>query len=242
MSDVTFVRLLQARAIDELTPGEREQLERLAAAEPRKAAALAEWDAVHAVLADERALMRSVQAPVEPVEEADEGFARLQAAAVRAGERLRAQMVSATLPRVVGVPSTRRTWWVAAAIALVALSCWWLVGRGTAPALDSNAPQDRRAGGSLQLVLLEPVLTATARTIRWAPVAGAHGYAVVVVDAGGNVVLSRDVTLQKSTAWELTPEQFASLRPQSQLALRVSALDGAGIAIGSSGDLALSLR
>ncbi|MBK8101051.1 MAG: hypothetical protein IPK26_28540 [Planctomycetes bacterium] len=242
MSDVTFLRLLQARAIDELTPGEREQLDLLAAADPRRGAALAEWDVVHEVLADERALRQSLQPPVEPIEEAAQGFVRLQAAAARAGERLRSQMVAATLPRVVAAAPARRSWWLAAAALLVALSCWWLVGRGAAPALDPNVPQDRRAGGNLQLVLLEPVLTASARTIRWAPVAGAHGYGVVVVDADGNVVLSRDVTLQKSTAWELTPEQFASLRAQVRLALRVSALDGAGIAIGSSGDLALSLR
>lgn len=242
MSDVAFERLLQARAIDELTPGERAQLERLAAADPRRATALAEWDAVHDLLAAERALRRSVQAPVEPVEEAEQGFARLQGAAARAGEQLRAHLATAALPRVVGAAPVRRRWWLAAAVALVAVSCWWLVGRGIGPVLDPNVPQDRRAGGNLQLVLLEPVLTASARTIRWAPVAGAHGYGVVVVDADGNVVLSRDVSSQKSTAWELTPEQFASLRAQARLALRVSALDGAGIAIGSSGDLALSLR
>ncbi|MBK8101722.1 MAG: hypothetical protein IPK26_31965 [Planctomycetes bacterium] len=55
--------------------------------------------------------------------------------------------------------------------------------------------------------------------------------------------LSRDVTLEKSTAWEPgRPSSSAPLRAQVRLALRVVGVDGAGIAIGSSGDLALSPR
>jgi hypothetical protein len=55
-------------------------------------------------------------------------------------------------------------------------------------------------------------------------------------------VLRRDDRHQKSTAWEPTAEQFRALAADVPLRLRVTALDGAGIPIGSSGDVELTLR
>ncbi len=71
---------------------------------------------------------------------------------------------------------------------------------------------------------------------------GASGYHARILDRRGEVVLDRDVSLQKSTAWQLTPEDYATLLAVRPLRLRVTALDGVELPIGSSGDLELTLR
>ena len=80
-------------------------------------------------------------------------------------------------------------------------------------------------------------------TVSWVPVAGAATYAVVVEDGAGKVVFQRGELQARSTRWDLSEAQFQLLQEQSEgLLLRVVARDGAGIIVGTTGDLPLSIR
>jgi len=238
-----FADLLRARALRALLPAEQRALEELAATSPERAQQLAEVDAVLSAFAAEVELAAAVGAPAEPIEEHDPGLARLSATAAASEAQVRARLLHPVAARalVQNSPWRRRTGWAVLAAA-AALALWFAFGQDEGPALDRRAPQDLRAGAPLQLVLLQPTLTADARTISWAAVPGASGYDAELRDAGDRVVLRRAGTSQKSTAWEITAEQFRAVQSRAPLRLRVTALDGAGIPIGSSGDLQLELR
>ena len=76
-----FEQLLAAHAGRTLTVDEDLRLRELAAADPASGEELAGFDDVHQALDAECALFAAANAPLTAVEEYDEGFARLAAAA-----------------------------------------------------------------------------------------------------------------------------------------------------------------
>ncbi len=243
MTNVEFEDLLRAHSLGALLPTERGRLEELAATEQERARRVREVDAVLEAFAAEQELRAGVLAADEPFEESDASLQRLTVAAAVAERQLRASLLRPSPLRAVSAPSWRRpVAWIALAAAAVLAVFAWLDSFAGTDRLDTRKPDDLRAGAPLQLVLLQPILTTDARTISWAAVAGASGYHVRILDRSGAIVLERDPNLQKSTAWELTPEDYAALLPQQPLRLRVTALDGVELPIGSSGDLELTLR
>jgi len=245
MSNVEYEELMRAQALGALLPEERERLHVLAREAHERAREVAETDAVLHAFAMERELRESVVAAGRPREEADAGLQRLTAVAAGAEQELRARLAHRSdRPAIVGGHAGgpwRRRAGVALLAAAAALLLWYgigIMGNG----LDTAVPDDKVAGGRLQLVLFNPTLTADARTISWAAVGGASGYDVDILDRTGVVVLRRGDDLRKSTAWKLTPDQYGGLLPHRPLRLRVTALDGVDLPFATSGDLELVLR
>ncbi|MCA8953950.1 MAG: hypothetical protein KDE27_30850 [Planctomycetes bacterium] len=269
MTNVEFEDLMRADALGALLPRERERLDQLArSVDPADARRLAELDAVLAAFAAERELRSEVLAAGSPFEGEDPVAQRLTAAAAVAEGELRARLLHPVAPLAdslrpdsprpdslgMGGPrlgALRRFAGWSLLVAAAALVVWlgWFDGgaAGGGPRLDPSRPDDLRAGDPrggvpLHLVLLQPTLTADARTISWAPVPGASGYDAAILDLAGAIVLERGRELQRSTSWELSPTDYEALRPQAPLRLRVTALDGVGLPIGSSGDVDITLR
>jgi len=252
MTTVEFEDLLRACSLGALLPDERVRLDRLAGRDRDRARRVAEVDAVLDAFVMESELLESVSGASDPAEEGDPTQQRLTAVAASAEGELRTRLEHPVMVTGGGGLSTqsrsilRRRIGYAILAAAAALLVWFAINGGlfssAGAGLDTQKPDDLRAGRQLQLVLLQPTLSADARTISWAAVPGASGYHARILDGSGAVVLERDDTLQKSTAWELTPEEYAALLPQRPLRLRVTALDGVDLPIGSSGDLSLTLR
>lgn len=240
MSNVEYAELMRAHALGALLPEERERLDELVDSDRERSQQLAEGDAVLYALAMEGELRAAVMTAAEPREEADATLQRLTRIAADAEQELRARLQHRSSGIVVG---SNRPWRRRAGMALLAAAAVLLLWFGFAQSgLDTGTPDDRTAGTRLQLVLLQPTLTADARTISWAAVPGASGYHADILDVDGAVVLRRGDDLLKSTAWELSRDQYAKLLPRRPLRLRVTALDSVELPIGSSGDLELTLR
>lgn len=242
MNDVEFERLLRSQALGALLPAERQRLDALASAHPGRARLVAEQDAVLAAFAGERHLTAEVTRPAAMDEDADEAMQRLARTAAAAEQELRARLVHGTRMSSVALPRDRwrRPLGFALLAAAAALLLWFGLARGDGP--GTRPPEDLRSGTRVQLVLYNPTLTPEARAISWAAVAGASGYDVAILDRDGEVVLERAADQRKSTVWELTPDQYSDLRARLPLRVRVTALDGVGAPIGSSGDLELGMR
>lgn len=245
MNDARTGLLLRARALGELSTVEAEELRTRAAADRALAAELADWDEVEAALAAEGSLRDQVMAPAEAREEAGETWQRLQRAAAAAERELAARLRHGPAPAFRPLRrSALRRWLPWGALAAAAAAVVFLLLRGDdGPALLTAPPADLRAGGVVRLVLVNPVLSSDNRGLSWSAVAGAVAYEAVVVDAAGAVVLARDAALQRSTVWDLRDGEWNRLRAhRGALALRVRALDGSGVPVGSSGDLPLLVR
>lgn len=245
MNEQRFARLLRGHANADLSAAETAELRRLAATDPARTETVRTTDAALELFAGERELCAAVLAEPPLADEAGEEFERLQQRAAQEEADLRAKMLHRPVPMVATVrarrPLLRPVLLVAAAAAIVAIALQF--GSGPGPALLPQKPDNLHAGGAINLVLLDAELSAAQRELSWAAVPGAEGYDVVVADAAGNVVLRRDVAARRSTTWELTTDDFASLRAASgPVRIRVVALDGAGIPIGSSGERVLRLR
>ncbi len=253
--EIDFEPLLRGHATLTLTAQERERLAQATAGDGARRAEVAAFDRVHAAFAGERALQAMVSAPVEAVEEGDEGFARLAAVGARCEADLRSKLLHPpgsvlfrpNLVRPLLFRSRSRAMrvglGVVAALAAGVLLAIWLGAFSAPPALHTGTPGREVAGGQAHSIVIAPRLSAADRTLSWSPLWHATSYEVVVVDARGNVVLQRASDQARSTRWELTTEEFEQLRAgQPELRLRVRALDGVGLPVGTSGDLPLSIK
>ncbi|MCA8976272.1 MAG: hypothetical protein KDC98_16250 [Planctomycetes bacterium] len=253
MSEAEFEQLSRAQALASLQPAERDRLDELAAGDPLRTRQVAAMDAVLRALAMERELGADVTRVGEPGEDASATLRRLNSVAAEAEQELRARLMHrppvtfgadrrgsvAFEPGPAGIVTLRRRLGLLCLAAAAVLALWY--GFGTGGRIDTRPPADLRAGQRLQLVLLQPMLTATSRTISWAAVSGASGYHADILDRDGRVVLHRDDGQLKSTAWDLTRDEYDALLPNRPLRLRVTALDGLSLPIGSSGDLELTV-
>lgn len=243
--------LLEAHAGRSLTLDEDARLRALAADDLRRGADLAAFDALHRDLDAERRLFDEVSQPPSAAEEADEGYARLARAAAVAEEGLRAQLrfgdAARTKPQG-GAARRRRATWIgvlaaAAAVALVVFLVW----RGDAqPKLLTGEPDGTSLGGASR-ILMQSELRADRPVLTWHSLLGAARYDARISDARGELVLARPDADAASTTWELSSNQFAELRarasrvPPQELRLRIVARDGAGIVVGTTGELPLRL-
>lgn len=239
--DREFTMLLAAHGNRELTDAESERLRALAAADARRAAELAGVDDVLERFATERALLDDVAAPLTPREAGDAGYQRLQRAAARAEDELRARCrhgrdaASATM-----APRRRARWLLVAASVAVGAGAWFWFAGGDRPALLDQRPSDAVLGGGTRIVL-EADLSRSRREFTWHAVVGAIGYDAAIAEKGGVVVLQRPDAAARSTQWLLTSEQIAALERRADagtaLVLRVAARDATGAEYRSSGDV-----
>lgn len=250
-----FEHLLRGHATLTLTAQERARLAQATASDRARRAEVAALDHVHAAFARERSLRAVVSAPVEAVEESDDGFARLAAAGARCELDLRGKLLHTPRSGVsrplifrpllfsTRARAARVGLGVVAALAAGLLLAIWLGAFSAPPALHKGTPGREVAGGDGHSIVIAPRLSAVDRSLSWSPLWHATSYEVVVVDARGNVVLQRSPDQARSTRWELTTEEFEQLRAgQPELRLRVRALDGVGLSVGTSGDLPLSIK
>lgn len=243
--------LLEAHAGRSLTLDEDARLRALAAEDPARCAALADFDSLHVAFDAERRLFEEVSAPLSPAEEMDEGYARLARAAAVAEDGLRAQLRFGDAARMRSEGSAvrrRRATWIgvlaaAAAVAVVVILVW----RGAAqPKLLTGEPDGTSLGGASR-ILMQSELRADRPVLTWHSLLGAARYDARISDARGELVLARPDADAASTTWELSSNQFAELRarasrvPPQELRLRIVARDGAGIAVGTTGELPLRL-
>ncbi len=195
-----------------------------------------EFAEVERLFAAERALFARASAPVDPREEADPTFARLRWRAARSEQALREGAVG-TGTGAVALRARQRWRWLGGAIAAAAVVAVALF------ALRPGRPDDRTLGRALGIVLLDQQVSAQSPRISWQAVPGAQSYDAVIVDRHDRAVLTRAPALARGTTWELAPGEIERLRAlPGALRLRVVALDGAGIEVGTSGDRALSVR
>jgi hypothetical protein len=201
-----------------------------------------EFEPVGAALAAERALRDEVSGPVRAEEELDPRYARIARAAASAEEELRVKLRAAAGVPVIPLRARRGRWLLAlAAAAVVAAALVVLRGNG-APALLDGAPGDEHLGGPAR-ILMVPEISDRTPGFSWHAVAGARSYDVLVVDARATVVLQRSAERAAATTWNLTPAEFAELKAHAgPLSLRVLARDGAGLIVGTTGDLQVHVR
>lgn len=233
-SNPEFQQLFAAYTNRDLTREEQARLRELSGSDLARRAALAEVDALHDLLAEERDLRDHAAAPVDAVEAGDEGFLRLQRAAARAEGGLRERLDEAVvLPRTAPgaaapdpVRESRRIWlMVAAALFLLALVLRFLPEGN--PALDPSTPDQAKVLGGPDILLTTDV-RADEPVLFWGAVSGARRYRAEVVDPAGAVVLERAEALARENQWRLSAAEFADLAGRNQLFLRVVALDGEG--------------
>ena len=204
-----------------------------------------EFAEVHELFERERAVFNEVVSPASPGEEAGETYRRLQLRAAEGEQLLRARLLRGVRPDqpISGRKRPPKIAWVLGAVAAAALISLVLVrGGGGPPEMLSTDPGPQRLGDAVRISLTAEITVANP-TVSWVPVAGAATYAVVVEDGAGKVVLQRGELQARSTRWDLSEAQFQLLQEQSEgLLLRVVARDGAGIIVGTTGDLPLSIR
>jgi hypothetical protein len=239
-----FEHLLAAHASGELDASDRGTLLRLADAAPERAGDLEAIDSALAAFSAERRLRQQVLAPAEVREEADACYARLQRAAARVEGEIRDRAVAGGIPQRVSAapaPARRaRVWSFAFAVAAVVLLGVFLwLQRG--PALSSATPNDDRLG-SVPTLQLRPQIGDQASSVEWQAWPGATRYEVVIEDGEGASVLSRPAADARSTRWELSSAEVASLREHKQLFLRVVARDSIGLVVASSHDVPMDVR
>ncbi len=239
-------QLMVAHMNRDLTQEERDRLQDLASKDPARRGVVAEMDAMHELLDAEAQLRAQVMAPAELGEEAGEGYARLAKAASRAEDQLRNQLRDQqTLQLQPGLlPERRRQRWLAVALAVAAAIILSLIfiNHDGGPGLNGNTPENDFIGRQT-VIILDPVIRRQDRSLSWGDVSGARFYDVSIVDANNDAVLQRDANARGSHSWQLTMAQFDLLsRHQGALYLRVVATDGAGIPVGSTGDLLLQVK
>ncbi len=246
--------LLAAHANRELTEAEAVRLRELVeTAGEECASSVAAIDDLHARFASERALRQQLVVAGETDEEAaDEGYRRLLGAAARAEQGLRAELRHpVTVVDVRSRAGLGRVWIgvAVAAVVLLAAGLWWSSGPGMGrPGLLPGAPADRILG-TVSKILLNTELHAADAVFRWHATVGASRYDVCIEDLEGRTLLRRPVDLERSLSWNLSDLEFAQLSevaakkssPGAGLLLRIIASDGAGVVVGSSGDLPITL-
>ncbi|MCB9869947.1 MAG: hypothetical protein H6837_08830 [Planctomycetes bacterium] len=230
-----FEQLFAAFTNAELTAEETARLRALAAPDVGRRGAVAEVEAVHELFAAEAALRADTLRPVEPVEEASEGFQRLARAAGRAEQRIRDRLAQPSVLRAsVDVTSprrVRRVVWLAAAGLLLVVLAGILTHRGGQPALDLRTP-DRAVLGH-DRIHATSTLSARSAKLAWTAVAGANHYHAVILDETQAVLLQRAASERRETEWGLTAVEFARLRSsRGPLALQVVAFDRDGREVG----------
>lgn len=240
-----FAQLLVGHANRELTGSEVTRLQELTADHPERADKVRSMEQVHELFEQERAAFEEVVSPSDPKEEADETYRRLQLRAAEGEELLRARLLHGVQPAQSAVGGRRpRTAWILGAVAAAVLAGFFLTrGGGGPPELLPGDPGPQRLGPAAVHISLTAGITADNRQLSWVPVAGAATYDVVVENGAGNVVLQRGDAEARSTRWELSEAQLQLLQERAEgLILRVLARDGAGIVVGTTGDLPLSIR
>ena len=236
-----FEQLLAAYANRELSGAQRQRLDTLVTS-PQRAAAVDELQALHDWLDDEASLRRVVAAPVEAREEQDATWQRIARSAALAGEELRVRLATAPDLPVVPAAGRRARWLLLPAAAAAVLIVWLLLARGGPPALIDGRPDDSRLGATSR-ILMVPEISSRSPSFSWHAVPGARGYDVSVFDTQDNVVLERPAASAAATTWDLTRAEFAALRGhRGRLLLRVIARDGAGLVVGSTGDLPVRVK
>ncbi len=242
--DREFEMLLAAHGNRELTEKEERRLRELAEKDAAKAAEVGELDDVLAAFAAERALMQSVAAPADPGEEADEAYQRMQRSAASAAEKLRSDTLHAKpTARVLDVPRRRRhlLWIVAAAAVVIAVLTFAFQGSGR-PGLSTNVPDDKLAGSDVAKIRMSTELRVADPVFRWEASDGARTYDVVIEDADGTELFARPDELARSREWRLTEREVETLRAaKAPVILRIVGLDGAALAVGTTGDLVVTL-
>ncbi len=254
-----FAQLLMGHANQELTALEEERMRELEQRYPARAEQISHLEQVHSLFEQERDLALEMSAPLEPREEADEGFGRLQSRAAEAERSLRARLLHpVSAPGAVTGRGWASSTWIGSAwtrrlgtrrlgvllplAAALILGLVLIRGGGGPPALLPEAPGPERMGAAMP-ILLTAEIDADNRTVSWLSVPGAGTYTVVVEDDAGNLVLERGDAEARSNRWELTEAQFQLLRQrEGPLLLRVEAQDGAGNVVGTTGDLPLTIR
>ncbi len=251
-----FEQLLRAHANKELTVDERTQLGVLAARDPARERAVAEFEELHRWMSSESRLAVETMAPADPSEEADESYRRLAQAAARAERQLASKLLNPVhrgdryLPGGLQAPASgrdrRRSLLIGAALAVATAAAVVLVAvltsRG-APPLDPNTPDSRDRIGGQHLISINPVLTASDPGLSWDHVPGARSYDAKILDAGGAVVLARSEEQVRSNEWRFTKAEYDVLKAHAgSLYLRVVARDGAGVGFASTGERRLDVR
>ncbi len=219
-------------------------MRRLAADDAVLAEELRSIDEVHDLLDGERALFAAVSAPLTAGEESDEGFARLAQVAARGEQTLRDHLrIGAPMAEMRRSHLRRRGIWLTLGALAAAVLIFVLTRGPSRPALLGSRPDDSVLGGVARIVM-EAGLRADRPELSWHAVIGAVGYEARIVDPGGRDVLVRAAGASASTRWSLSADEFVRLRTlagRGELRLRVVARDGAGIALGTTGDLPLRI-
>ena len=234
--DREFAQLFAAFTNGDVTAQERGRLTELAGRDVGRRGSLAEVEAVHEVLDVENRMREQVMLPVDPGEEADESYQRLSRTAARAEEKLRANLMHpvSDLSGSVRGNGRRRPWlYFAAAAALLCSAVYGLWPSGGTPGLDTTRPDSSTLGG--RSIYVTPQLSGDSPQILWTQVDGATFYDAEILDAAGQIVLSRAAEFRRANDWRLSEEVMADLRGrEGQLQLRVIARDRDGEVVGET--------
>ncbi|MGE0144204.1 MAG: hypothetical protein AB7I19_16425 [Planctomycetota bacterium] len=247
----TLGHWLRAHANRDLTNHEAAELREFATRDADAASAVAEMDALHESLDEERALFLAVSAPLTHAEEGDARWQRLSAAGAHAEAGLRAQLrfgegVGATTGSqgLRKVASHTRWWWaLAAAAAVIVLSIMLRGGGVERPSLLPNTPDDRVLGSGAR-ILLTAELRLDRPVLSWHVVVGAAFYEAVILGPSGESLAQRADRSRASTTWELEATDLDRVRAvadRASLRLRVIARDSLGLPLATSGDLPLTI-
>ena len=235
-----FEQLFAAYSNRELTREERSRLYELAGKDVGRRGALAEMEAVQELMGVEVEMRKIVQRPVEPVEEADESYQRLAAAAVRAETKLRATMEHPSMINTLAQhrhPTRRSTavvWGaVLAAAAILVVTVPFLFGPTLLSGLDGTRPDPGKVLGIAD-IHAATVISVAAPKLSWDAPAGAMRYDATLVDGANSEVLRRPSTslrVHRSTVWNLTIEELAICRQHEGLFLQVVARGKRGVEV-----------
>ncbi len=241
------VGLLRGYANRDLTDAERRRLASLCAADPELRRSSRGLEDLHEALMLERELREELSVPVGLDEQGDEGFQRLARVAAAEEDGLRARLrhgrdlagpgACETVPRLGG----RRVLMVAALLLLAGVAVVVLLRDGdrTGPGLLPGRPQDLPLGGEIRGIVMSTELHLDRPVLEWHAVVGASGYRAVIGGSDAEVVLAREVSA--ANRWSLDAAQVEVLRRTTgrPLFLRVVAVDGDGLPVGTTGDLEL---
>ncbi|MHC4512243.1 MAG: hypothetical protein ACYTGW_14570 [Planctomycetota bacterium] len=251
-----FEQLLQAHANKELTTDERMQLAALAKDDPERQRAVGGFRELHRFMDDERRLTAAVMVPPDPSEETDESYRRMAQAAARAEQQLGAKLMNPVhregrfgAPRFAFGGSAsrknRRLWFAFAAAAAAALVAALLVfdWGPDAPPLNPDQPGPDKIGRPANIILLNPVLTASDLRLSWRHVQGARSYDARILDTDNAVVLARAFAQARSNEWWFTKAEYDVLKTHpGDLFLRVVARDGVGVGFATTSERKLDVR